>query len=270
MWTVFVHTLKESIHRRIALALIVVAIFFFAIQIGFTHFSRDANGELMVLHSKSSAPIAAKAFVTTDVFPASILILANMWVLLTLLATTSLLTSYMEKGWVELLLSKGTPRWQIFAGRYLGTLGLFIVTAFIMNVLCPTYFALRAGVPLRPYLVALSFLLLSFLGALSLLVLVSTAHPNAGLLVLVVFLEFIVSGMLAGREQLAKAIPWKWVTWLMDWMYRILPKHEELNRMATRYSLSHTVATWFPVWTTAVFVVVASTWAFWRFERKAF
>lgn len=270
MWTVFVHTLKESIHRRIALALIVVAVFFFAIQIGFTHFTRDANGELMVRHGKSSAPIAAKTFVATDVFPASIQVLANMWVLLTLLASTSLLTSYMEKGWVELLLSKGTPRWQIFAGRYCGTLALFVVTAWIMNVVCPIYFALRADVPLRPYLVALSFLLLSFAAGLAILVLVSTAHPNAGLLVLVVFLEFIVSGMLAGREQLAKSIPWKWVSWVMDWMYRILPKHEELNRLATRYVQSQTIATWFPVWTTALFLVVASAWAFWRFERKAF
>lgn len=270
MWTVFVHTLKESIHRRIALALIVVAVLFFGVQIGFTHFSHDARGELVVTHGSSSTAIAARTFVTTDVFPTSIVLLSNLWVLLTLLAGASLLTSYTEKGWAELLLSKGTPRWQVFGGRYCGAIGLFIITAFVMNVLSAVYFALRAGVPLGPYFLALSFILISFLGGLSLMVLVSTSQPNAGLLVLVAFLESIVSNLLASREQLTKSIPWKSVVWVIDWMYRILPKHQELSAMATRYNQSHTVSAWFPLWTTAIFIVATTAWSFWRFERKAF
>lgn len=270
MWSVFVETLKESVHRRIALALIVVAVFFIVIQVGFTHFSHSANGELMVTHFDARNAIAARTFVTTQVIPSSIQMLASLWVLLTLFASCTLLASYMEKGWVELLLSKGTPRWQIFAGRYLGAIALFVVTAFLMNVVSVVYFSLRADVPLRPYFVAVSFIFVSFLGALSLLVLVSTSQPNTGLLVLVTFLEFIVSSTLMGREQIAKAIPWKWVIWLIGWMYRIVPKHEELSRMATRYFQTQTVASWFPLWTTAVFFAVATAWAFWRFERKAF
>ena len=270
MWTVFTHALKESIHRRIALALIVVAVFFFAVQIGFTHFSHAPNGELVVTHGDSKTAIAARTFVTADVFPTSIVLLSNLWVLLTLLAGSSLLASYMEKGWAELLLSKGTPRWQIFAGRYCGVIGLFVITAFVMQVLSTIYFALRAGVPLGPYFVALSFILVSFLGALSILVLVSTSQPNAGLLVLVAFLESIVSNLLASREQITKAVPWKSVVWVIGWMYRILPKHEELSRMATRYYQGQPITDWFPLWTTALFIVVATSWAFWRFERKAF
>ena len=271
MGTVLIETLKESIHRRIALALIVVAILFFVAQVGFTHFSHDAKGELVVTHMDSREPMPAKTFVTAEVIPTSLQMLSNLWVLLTLLATCTLLTSYMDKGWVELLLTKGTPRWKIFAGRYLGAMALFVITALIMNVLSVVYFAMRAGVPVGPYFVSLSFILVSFVSALSLMLLVSTSQANPGLLVLVVFLETILSSTLSlGNQQLFRGVPWKWMVWLLQWAYRIVPKHSELMHMATGYVQTQTVANWFALWSSVVFIFVATAWAFWRFERKAF
>lgn len=269
MWTVFVQTLKESIHRRIALALIVVALFLLIVQFGFTHFYHAPNGELMVRHVDARAGIAAKTFVTSVAMPSQLQLMANVWVLLTLLATTALLTSYMDKGWIELLLSKGTPRWQIFGGRYLGGVAVFLLTAILMNTPI-AYFALRAGVSQKSYWIALLFGFLSFLGGYSLIALASTSQPNSGLLVLVIFLEFIVSSILSQRDAILKSISTRWIVATIAWAYRILPKHEELSQMAARYMMGNPVQSWFPLWSTALFCVVATAWAFWRFERRAF
>jgi ABC-type transport system involved in multi-copper enzyme maturation permease subunit len=270
MWTVFVHTLKESIHRRIALSLIVVAVLFMGVQLGFTRFERDAKGELVVYRFGSHSGIAAKTFVLADARPEQVALLAGLWITLGLFAATPLLTSHMEKGWAELLLSKGTARWQIFAGRFAGAVALLVGTACIMNVVSVTYFSLRAGVPLKPYFIAVGVLFVSFLSALALLALVATVQPNATLLVMVVFLELIVTGVLRTRKEMYGIITARWAQWSLDWVYRILPKHDELGRMARGIAMNGTVTDWFPLWSTAIFVVVATGWAFWRFERKAF
>lgn len=271
MRNIFMYTLKESIHRRIALALIVVAIFFLVLQLGFTHFRPNDKGELTVYRFNAKVGIAAKTYVTTEARSESIGILSGLWVMLGLFAATPLLTSHMEKGWVELLISKGTPRWKIFLGRFAGAIALFVTTAVLMSVIPVTYFSLRAGVPLKPYFVAAGLIFLSFLGSLALLALVATAHPNTALLVIVVFLEMTVTSMLALRKELLYgAITASWARWLLDWLYRILPKHHDLEHMARSYAMSSSWESWFPLWTTAVFIAVATGWGLWRFERKAF
>ena len=271
MWTIFIHTLKESINRRIALALIVVAVFFLVMQVGFTHFVASDKGELVVYRFGAKTGIAAKTYVAGEARSESIAILSGLWVMLGLFAATPLLTSHMEKGWVELLISKGTPRWQIFLGRFAGAIALFVVTALFMSVIPLTYFSLRTGVPLKPYLVAVGLIFVSFLASLALLALVATAQANTALLVIVVFLELIVTSMLAGRKQvLYGLITAKWAQWVLDWLYRILPKHPDLQQMARSYAMSSAWDSWFPVWTTAVFIVAATAWGMWRFERKAF
>ena len=271
MWTVFTHTLKESIHRRVALALIVVAVLILIAEVGFTHFAMNDKGELMVYRFGAKAGMAAKNYVASEARFETIGILSGLWVMLGLFAATSLLTSYMEKGWVELLLSKGTPRWKIFLGRVSGAGALFVLTAVLMSVIPTTYFSLRAGVPLKPYFVAVGMIFVSFLGSLALLALVATAHANTALLVIVVFLEVTVTSMLAVRKQLLYGlITANWARWLLDWLYRILPKHSDLEHMAKNYAMSSAWESWFPLWTTAVFVVAATAWGLWRFERKAF
>ena len=270
MWTVFAETLKESINRRVALALIVVSVFFLVIQVGFTSFERGPGGELMVRRFHAATAANARTFVVTEARTEQVTLLAGLWVMLSLFAATPLLTSYMEKGWVELLLSKGTPRWQVLAGRYGGAIALFAGTAVIMNVLSVVYFSFRAGVPLRPYLLAVSVVALSFISSLSLMALISTAQANAALLVLIVFLETIVSRVLRERKQMYGMITAKWVQWSLDWLYRILPKHEDLNGIARSIAMGRPVDDWFPLWTTALFTLAASAWAFYRFSRKDF
>ena len=271
MGNILVHTLKESIHRRVALALIVVAVLIMVAEVGFTHFQTNEKGELMVYRFGAKTGIAAKTYVVTEARYESLGILSGMWVMLGLFAATPLLTSYMEKGWVELLLSKGTPRWKIFLGRYTGAAALFIFTALLMSVIPLTYFSLRAGVPLKPFFAAVGIVFVSFLGSLALLALVSTAQANTALLVIVVFLEKMIASMLALRKQLLYGlITAKWAQWSLDWLYRILPKHPDLEHMARNYATSGAWESWFPIWTTAVFILVASAWGLWRFERKAF
>ncbi len=271
MWTVFTHTLKESIHRRVALALIVVAVLIMVAELGFTHFAVNDKGELMVYRFGAKVGMAAKTFAASEARFESIGILSGLWVMLGLFAATSLLTSYMEKGWVELLLTKGASRWQIFLGRIGGAIALFVLTGLLMSGIPLTYFSLRAGVPLQPYFVAVGMIFVSFLGALALLALVSTAHANTALLVIVVFLEMTVTSMLAIRKQVMYGvITANWARWLLDWLYRILPKHSDLEHMAKNYAMSSAWESWFPLWTTAVFIIVATSWGLWRFERKAF
>jgi hypothetical protein len=60
------------------------------------------------------------------------------------------------------------------------------------------------------------------------------------------------------------------VHWSLDWMYRIMPKHSELHDAAMLYLKNQTWHEWWPVWSTALFIVAALALAIAQFQRKAF
>ncbi len=263
MRTIFMQTLWESLHRRVALSLLVVSTLV-AAALFMTTFQWDKS-TLVVISGRAHIP--ATGYVT-DRLSMLLGITGDLWVLLSIFAVAPLLASHLEKGWAELLFAKGVARWQILTARLAGALFVFLLMLTVLDVAPGTYLALRAGVALKPFLLALLLIVLSFLSCMAVMFLVASTQPNPALLIGAGFLQTILSAVLAQRKDLYGVITWRWVQWLLDWAYRILPKNFELNRSAVGYFARHTAPDWWPVWTTAVFVLVGGAWSFWRFHRR--
>jgi ABC-type transport system involved in multi-copper enzyme maturation permease subunit len=199
-------------------------------------------------------------------------ITSELWFFLGLFSAAQLLATFQEKGWVDLQLSKGIARWKVLGGRVAGAIGVFLWTTLLMNGVLVGYFALRLGyTALRPFWVGLLLLTLSFVGGVAVLTLVAVSQRDTSILIVALGMEFGLTEMLASREEtIYKLFSARWVHWSLDWMYRIMPKHSELHDAAMLYLKNQSWHEWWPVWSTALFIVAALALAIAQFQRKAF
>jgi len=267
MLTVLWYTLRESIHRRMGLVLLVFSVLLPSMLFAIARFETQPDGRIFVrmgrfLHRDIHAYV-------NEALGNLLNFTAGPWLFLGMFAAAPLLASYLEKGSSDMLLSKGVSRWQFFLGRFLGVLALFVLAIVVMDGGSALYLWARTGVAPERFPVALLLPLLSFAAYLAMMALVSLSQANAGLLIMVAFLQATFSAILFNRNQLFTFITWGWVRTSLDWLYRILPKNSELDRMATSYFRLGTYE-WWPVWSTGVFILVVLGASFWFLHRKSF
>jgi len=249
------------------LVLLVFSVLLPSVLFAVVRFETEADGSIIAYTGRFKHP-DVQAFVNDD-FQFLLTFTAGVWLFLGMFAAGPLLASYLEKGAPDLFLSKGVPRWHFFLGRFLGVLVLFVAAVAVMDAGSALYLWSRTGVDPERFLIALLFPVLSFAAYLALMALVSLSQANAGVLIMVAFLQATFSAILANRSRLFTVIPWAWAHTAIDWLYRILPKNSELDRMAITYFAGGTYD-WWPIWSTSVFIVVVLAASLWFLHRKSF
>lgn len=270
MGAVIRDTLRESYNRRIGLVLIAFSVIVPVILLSLIRIEHGPDGKLQVLmvgfHSLPPETFALSTFM-------GLLDAANSyWVILGIFAVAPLMMSFLEKGRADLVISKGTPRWQIFLGRFLGVFALFSGTVFLMAVVPALYLWARTGVSIRQYLIAVSISVFAFSTMMALMSVAAMGATHPSMPIYLAFVYTIFSPQLAQRKAIyyQDIITWKWGQWVVDWLYRILPKTSELALASRKYLIAGVLDSWWPIWSSALFVVGALALACWLMRRKSF
>jgi ABC-type transport system involved in multi-copper enzyme maturation permease subunit len=258
MGTVFAYTVRESLRRLMGIIVVSVSLLVaLVIPLFFLQFRRAADGSLELYQNQAFGwePVATGVlWIYDNLFRAT----AGLWFFLGVFACAPLLTSYLEKGWAELLFSKGVTRAQILLGRYLGAFATFFVVAAALNLPPALYLWMRAGVAPGRFLVSLSLLLFSFATLLALMVLVATIYPHPAMPIMAGFLQIFFSVLLAGRDfRLFDVVKWPWAQAAITWVYRILPKQRELEEIGLKFIRTGQIENWWPIWSSALFLFAA-------------
>ncbi len=138
MLTIFTHALLESLHRRMAVILLLLGLAIVISTLSLISFETAEDGTLMATPLRGTARPAIS--VANSVISALLGFAQNLWMFLALFAAAPLLTTYMDKGWAEMIISKGVPRWQIVVGRYLGGVALIAIALFLLVGVPGLYF----------------------------------------------------------------------------------------------------------------------------------
>lgn len=268
MRTIVWHVLKESFHRTMGLALLAVSALFAGMYMWGMRITTGAGSDVTVKLGSISMPAADFA---RDFHHTVIQLTTHLWLWIGLFAAAPLLTSVLEKGWAEMLFSKGQPRWKWLAGRILGVLCLFVASLTVFAGFPAVRLWIASGIGSRNLVLGLLILLLSYASLLSIMALAAMASSHFAAPLMAGFVQLIVSEVLFARDQaLYPLITARWARWLLDWAYRILPKNPELGREAARFVATGQLSSWWPLWTTAVFIVCALTLATFKLDRKEF
>lgn len=129
MLTSYWYALEEAFSRRVSLvvfgvALLIANLFNLLVKIRSLPNGKDAI--FLGPHLLGTSRIAVRS-----VLEAEFHVAGTLWLLLAVFAAVPLVASTLEKGWLELTFSKGTPRWRVFFGRFLAGVTLYFLTVVL-------------------------------------------------------------------------------------------------------------------------------------------
>jgi ABC-type transport system involved in multi-copper enzyme maturation permease subunit len=267
MRTVFAQTVRESLSRLMGVVIVAVSLLTAFAYAWTVNFQRAPDGSLWM----SSPAHEWEPAATAVLWKYEVLFqqTAGLWFFLGVIACAPLLTSYLEKGWAELLFSKGVTRGQILLGRYLGAFATFVVAVAALNLPPALYLWFRTGVAPGSFFVSFALLLFSFATLLALMALVATIYPHPAMPIMAGFLQIFLSVLLAGRDfRLFDVIKWPWAQAVITWVYRILPKQREIEEIGLKFIRIGRIEDWWPIWSSAVFFLGALAASFLILRRR--
>jgi len=268
MLAAYIHTLRESVNRRMALVLIGMAILMAVLLMFLISVKPLPNGQSMILLGHKflgPAELAVPAAMSAEVQ-----ITGGLWIFLAIFASAPLLVSMMEKGWVELTLTKGVSRWKILMGAYFGGLTLYAATLAAATLPPAIWLWLKTGIGFQSLMVSILLQVFGFAALLALVALACMTRTGAALPIMLAVLVDILSPVLANRDRgLFQVIGSDFWRGVINWTYRILPKNFEIVGAAESYIQFHSLGPSWPYWSTGVFTVVTLGLAAWLLHRKS-
>ena len=193
-------------------------------------------------------------------------------IFLGIFATAGIVPSMMEKGTIDLLLSKPLPRWMILLGRALGGVTALAINLVFFLLALMTLYGVASGVWL-PSFVTVTFLIsmFTFLVIYSAVILLNVTTEGWILPMSLVYLHFVIlANFLRGREAtLFTFISSEPLRRLIDGLYYVLPQTSDLIG-STEAIYTGTIEHTGPFVQGAIFMVAMLSLALWRFERKDF
>jgi ABC-type transport system involved in multi-copper enzyme maturation permease subunit len=188
-------------------------------------------------------------------------------------ATASIVPSMMEKGNIDLLVSKPISRTALLFGRALGGfLGLALNLALFVVAVWALY-GWASGVWYTPFIFwSLAIPLFSFVVLYSAIILLNVITESAVLPMILAYIHLmILSNFLTSRE----ALLYQFITGdipraIIDGLYYILPQTNDLWKELPEAIFTSSFNATEPLIQGSIFTIVMLALASWRFERKDF
>ncbi len=195
----------------------------------------------------------------------------TFWVvlLLGLFATGSLIASMMERGQVDLLLSKPVARSTLLGGRLLGVGA--VVAVLVVYVLGAVWLviSIKSGIWNGAFLLGVAVVLTMFAVLYSIVTLVSVWTESTALAMIVALGVIVASLVLAAGPEAAVQItrPWREIYVAL---YYVLPNFPAATAMTWTLAGGEAVENWVPFLTSLAFGAACYAGAFTLFQRKDF
>lgn len=196
-----------------------------------------------------------------------------MTVAIGVFSTASFMTSMMEKGTIDLLLSKPVPRWMYIIGRYTGAMIIMAVEIlyFILGMWLVVGLSLGQWEP--KFLASLFFILLGFGGIYAVVTLVSVLTRSAWFAIIIGIAIYFVSGMLAIGSFIDKLLTGEESGGVFGAIstviYYLLPQAPELSDNM-RFAITGQPILWTPVFLTFGLIVAYLGLSSYIFSKKEF
>lgn len=191
-------------------------------------------------------------------------------IFLALFATSSLVPTLLQPGFVDLFISKPLPRYQILLGRVIGSLLIVAFNIFYLVVFSGLILSLKTGVWNWGFLWAAVMIVLAFSVLFSLMTFLSVLSKNGPLALMVTYMIIFFSPILLARNQIYALLSSKYYGYMIDSLYYFLPKMAEMGDITQRIARGVEVHSWMPLWSSLLFALLMLALASWRFEQKDF
>ncbi len=264
--TLMFSTFREAIAKKIFLgffiiATIIILFFLFLINVD--------SVEGMVNMMESSGEEGVRQLVTG--FEVGMINLSYLLVItFCFIAVSSFIPSMLEKGNIDILLSKPVSRTNIILAKFLG--GVLLIFLSLTYLIGGVWLILSAksGFWNVPFLYSIPWLTLSFAIIYALIILIGVTSQSTILSIIVsMFLVFVICPVLYVRETVIfSLVTNSTIQFIINFFYYILPKPGDINQIITDIITGSPVKSYMPVYSSVLFMFAALSLSIFYFRRK--
>ncbi len=263
-------TFREALARKTILGFFFISTFFLLVTLVVFLVARDS----ILSTSRMTGGVAIRIPPEEILGGVQTLIARALYapaILLSIFATANIVPNAMEKGSIDLLLSKPLSRLEILTGKFLG--GVLIVLLNVAYYLVGMWLiiAVTTGFWNAGLLWCILPVTYAFILLFSIAILLGVAARSSALaIILTYFLFILIIPVLTAREMvLFPFIRDATAQSVITALYYILPKTDDLANACGTLITTHTID-WMPVWTSGIFACAMLGGAVFLFRKKDF
>lgn len=264
--TLIFSTFREAIAKKIfigffAIATLIILIFLFLINVD--------SIEGMVNMMESAGEEGVKQLVIG--FEVAMINISYLLIItFCFISVSSFIPSMLEKGNIDILLSKPVSRTKIILAKFLGGVLLIFVSLLYLIGSVWLILSLKSGFWHVPFLYSILWLTLSFAIIYSLIIFIGLISQSTILSIIVsLFLVFIVCPILYFREEtIFSLVNNEVVQFIVNFFYYILPKPTDINQITTDMITGNPIKSYMPVFSSVLFMLAALSASIFYFKKK--
>jgi len=251
-WAILRYTFRESLAKKTFISFFVLStlvhlFFIFALNVDVIE---GALSMVKIMGKDVNQPDIQKALVTIQSIIASTVFTGGIF--LSIFTTAGLIPAMLEKGYVELLISKPVSRSHIFISRYLGALSIMAFNVVYLILGSWLILSLKTGIWYLPYLYSIPMVIVAFAIVYALMSLVGVTSRSAGVTIMIAFTVFFLSQFLVQKDAIYAVLSSKVYYYLLEGLYHALPKTFEISKMNLDLVMGRGVESWRPLWTSGL------------------
>ena len=189
---------------------------------------------------------------------------------LSVFASAGLISSVLEPGRIELLVSKPVSRTHILLGRYAGNVLVVSCNVAFLVLGIWTILGLKTGIWSPMFLISVATTIFIFSVLLAVVVLIGVLFESAALATMVTVALMIMSPILAQTSLMMRLLSSEWSREIWRTLYYSLPKVYDLGKITLDAIQSRSFSGFMPIWTSAVFGALVLSAALMVFSRRDF
>ncbi len=249
-------TIREALSRKIIITFFAISTFviiIFGLLFAFVPFD-DLSG-MVNANGKDPLSIADEIVKGLKLFVVAPLFGGGLF--LSIFSASSFIPNMLEKGSIDLLISKPVSRAQLILGKFLGGVLIVLINIAYLIITLWILIGFKFGIWNPDILYSILTITFTFGSLYSLIILVGILTQSSVLAMMLSYIIFFVlSPVLTARDTISTFLDSKIMEYSMDVLYYIIPKTSELGKLTTEIALGYGIDEYQPIITTFLFLVL--------------
>jgi len=268
-------TIQEAFARKVFIAFFIIStIVLICFLIAFLSFSIESflkPFEEMIKNSKGKIVQDALTLFANSIKAVIAMPLFGLGLFLSIFSVSSFVPTMLEKGHVDVILSKPVSRGQVLTGKYIGGLlvVLFNVAYLILGIWLMLGFKFNVwGTDFLYSILAITF---AFSVLYALIILIGVVSQSSVLSMMVCYFIFIIiSPILANRERLFEFIQNGFIKGILDVLYYIVPQTDDLGNLTKQLVKGEAIESFKTIYVSIAHIILTFGLSIFIFRKKDF
>ena len=271
LWSIILLTFRESLAKKTFMAFLGISTFIcllliFALNLDIVN-GMQSSVSLFGQDIESAAEISKILF---GIESGIAVLLFSGGIFMSLFATSSLVPSLLQEGYIDIFISKPVSRLDILLGRYVGAIVIVALNIFYLVIFSGAILSIKTGIWNWGYLWAGVIIVLTFGALFALMTFLSVLSRSGPLSLMITYLVLFFSPMLLARDKIYALLSSPVYGYFFDGLYYFLPKTAELGVILQKLVSNQPVESWMPLWSSMLFAVFMLAVTGYIFQKKNF